>query len=168
MKAILRLLVIAAFMNGLLAGLNVQRALVDMPAWRVMGALGWAAFSRHADLGRNAPILIPLEAFSGTILSILVAWLVWRHAHVARSARISVVAAATLAAAGLLMTFRAAPFMLSLRHVGNDPALVQQAFEGFEFWGGVRGVFQVLAFGASLWSLAAVGVSRESDLRRSS
>jgi hypothetical protein len=69
---------------------------------------------------------------------------------------IAVYAAAALALSGLLITFKAAPFMLSLRHIPNaDEALLQQAFDGFEVWGGVRAVLQTMAFGANLWSLVA-------------
>jgi hypothetical protein len=46
--------------------------------------------------------------------------------------------------------------MLSLRHIRNaDEALLQQAFHGFELWGGVRAVLQTMAFGANLWALVA-------------
>jgi hypothetical protein len=55
------------------------------------------------------------------------------------------------------MTFKAAPFMLSLRHIGNeDVASLQHAFDGFRLWGGVRTVLQTLAFVANLWSLAVI------------
>src|SRR5258707_473490 len=74
-----------------------------------------------------------------------------------RFVAIPVYAAAALAVAGLLMTFKAAPFMLSLRHIGNEEvALLEHAFNGFRLWGGVRTVLQTLAFGANLWSLAAI------------
>ena len=50
-----------------------------------------------------------------------------------------------------------APFMLSLRHIGNeDLASLQQAFDGFRQWAGFRTVLQTLAFGANLWSLAVI------------
>ena len=59
-------LVIAATLVGsILAGTNVNRAVVEMPAWQQTGPLGWAAFSRHADLGRRAAILYPGSAFAG-------------------------------------------------------------------------------------------------------
>ena len=32
----------------------------------------------------------------------------------------------------------------------------QRAFDGFERWGNVRAVFQVLAFLANVWALAAL------------
>jgi len=155
MKALRYLIASAALMNGLLAGLNVQRALVEMPAWRAVGAPGWSTFSRNADLGPNARIVVPFEAFAGTILSISAALLFAPGPQLPRIGRTPVYAAAVLSALGLLTTLKAAPFMLSLRQAGNDPILLQRAFRGFEFWGGVRGVFHVLAFCASLWSLVA-------------
>jgi hypothetical protein len=55
------------------------------------------------------------------------------------------------------VTFKAAPFMLSLRHVGKqDVASLQHAFDGFRLWGGLRTVLQTLAFAANLWLLAAI------------
>jgi hypothetical protein len=57
---------------------------------------------------------------------------------------------------GMLPTRQAVPIMLSARRLGDDPVLLQRAFDGFEFWGRVWGVFQVLAFGAVLWSLVAL------------
>ena len=47
--------------------------------------------------------------------------------------------------------------MLGLRRLGDDdPAALQRAFDGFERWGNVRAVFQVLAFLANVWALAAL------------
>jgi hypothetical protein len=47
------LLVAATFIGGLLAGGNVDRAFVAMPAWEHVGAIAWGQFSRHADLGNR-------------------------------------------------------------------------------------------------------------------
>jgi hypothetical protein len=59
------LLIAATFMGGLLAGGNVDRAFVAMPALEQMGAIAWEQFSRHADLS-NGLVLYPLEAFGAT------------------------------------------------------------------------------------------------------
>jgi hypothetical protein len=74
----------------------------------------------------------------------------------AGSAALPTTAAAALATAGLLMTFKAAPYMLRVRHLDNDVSALQEAFDGFHRWSAVRGAFQVLAFGANLWSLWAL------------
>jgi hypothetical protein len=151
-----RLLVAATFANGILASGNINRGLVDMPAWRHVGPEAWAAFSRFADLGRVAMVLYPLEAFAGMILSVIVAVQCYRSGPRLRSARVPIYAAALLTVGGLVMTVRAAPIMLSVRHMGDDRVALQRAFEGFELWGGIRGIFQVLAYAANLWALVVV------------
>src|SRR5216684_8245748 len=65
------LLAAAAVLGGLLAGLDVDRTLVAMPAWQAVGPTAWAEFSRHADLGKGL-FLYPLEAI-GTFLLLMAA-----------------------------------------------------------------------------------------------
>jgi hypothetical protein len=147
-----RLLLLAAtLLGGLLAGVDLDRALVAIPAWQELGAEAWTAFSRKADLG-NGLILYPLEAIGSTVLT-LAAALSFRFDQTApRAASLSLYGAALLAAAGLAFTLKAAPIMLGIRGT-SDPVALQHAFEGFVFWGNVRGVCQVLAFVAQLWAL---------------
>jgi hypothetical protein len=64
-------------------------------------------------------------------------------------------AAALLGVAGLLLTLKAAPTMLRVRHLDDAPAL-QHALDAFQFWGNLRGLCQVLAFVGNLWSLVAL------------
>lgn len=103
-----RLIAAATLVNGLLASGNINRNLIDMPAWRHVGPLGWAAFSWHADLGRTAMILYPGEAFAGVILSVAVAAMFRRDRTAPRAAAIQVYAAALLTIGGLLFTIKAA------------------------------------------------------------
>jgi len=142
--------------DSLLAGGNVNRALIDMPAWQKTGPLAWAGFGRHADLSRRAMALYPLEAFSGVILSIAAVLSFRRDATSSRSASIPLYGAAALGVAGLLTTARAAPIMLSVRGLGESEPALQRALDGFQFWGNIRGAFQVLAFVANLWSLVVL------------
>ena len=58
------LLILAIFISVFLAGGNIDRAFVAMPAWEEVGAIAWAEFSRYADLG-NGLIFYPLEALVG-------------------------------------------------------------------------------------------------------
>jgi len=44
----------------------------------------------------------------------------------------------------MLTTAQAAPIMLSLHRIGNDPATLQQTFEGFYRWDSIRAVFRAL------------------------
>ena len=156
MKLVVTFIVSAALANGLLAGGDIDRWLVGMPAWQSVGILAWANYSRSADLG-NGFVLYPILAIGGTLLSLAAVVVFIRKGKHERVVAIPVYTAAALAVAGLLMTLKAAPFMLSLGHIGNeDTASLQHAFDGFKLWGGVRTVLQALAFGANLWSLAAI------------
>jgi hypothetical protein len=127
MKRILILIVGATLLDGILAGGDVDRWVVSMPAWRTVGVVAWANYSRSADLG-NGFILYPALAISGTFLSLAAAVSLarqWKHKSFVA---IAVYAAAALARSGLVITFKAAPFMLSLRQIRNaDEALLQQA-----------------------------------------
>jgi hypothetical protein len=161
MKLVVIFIVSATLTNGLLAGGDVDRWLVGMPAWQSVGVLGWANYSRSADLG-NGFVLYPILAIGGTLLSLAAVVIFMRGGKHERVVALPIYAAAALAVAGLLMTFKAAPFMLSLRHISNeDIALLQEAFDGFRLWGGVRTVLQSLAFGANLWSLAVIEKDRQ-------
>ena len=146
---------VAAVLNGMLAS-GINRTLVDMPAWQRVGAPAWAKFSRWADMGTYGLILYPLEGIGGAVLSIGAAIIYYRSRRsMTRSAAVPIYAAALLALGGMLATTQAAPTLLATRNI-SDPAALQKALNGFEFWGGVRAVFQFLAFCANLWSLVAV------------
>lgn len=66
------LLPLATFLGGLLAGVNADRLVVQMPAWRRLGPSAWAAYSRRADLG-NAAWLYPPLAFGAAVLNLVAA-----------------------------------------------------------------------------------------------
>jgi len=105
----------ATLANGLLAGGDVDRWLVGMPAWQSVGVLGWAKYSRLADLGSGF-VLYPLLAIGGTLLSLAAAATFMRQAKHERFVAIPVYAAAALAVAGLLMTVKGCSF-----HVESAP-----------------------------------------------
>jgi len=146
------LLILATLISGLLAGFNVDRAFVAMPAWNEVGAVAWAEFSRRADLG-NGLILYPLEAIGGALLTLAAAIGVHFDRSAPRLAAVALYAAVALAAGGLALTAMAAPIMLGVRGVA-DPAALRRAFEGFWYWGDWRALCQVLAFLAQLAALA--------------
>ena len=150
-----RFMLVAIAFNAVVASVGLDRLVVQMPAWRQVGVRAWAAYSRHADLG-NAWMLYPVAAFGGTALSVAAAVTIRRDRMAPSHAALAVYATAILAVAGLLVTTQAAPYMLSLRTIGDDPSALQHAFVGFDCWGGVRAVAQILAFVANLWSLASL------------
>jgi hypothetical protein len=148
------LLIPAALVSGLLAGLDFDRSLVAMPAWVLVGPAAWAEFSRHADLGAGL-VLYPLEAIGAALLTLAAALSLWRDGAASRLAGLALAAASLLAIGGLGLTFKAAPLMLGIRDA-TDPAALRRAFEGFRYWGDLRGICQVGAFLAQLVALAAL------------
>ena len=134
---------------------SLARTLVEMPAWRHLGPEAWAAFSRNADLG-NGRIMYPLAGIGGTLL-ILAAAITFRLS----SRRPLVVAiplygAALMAICVMLTTTQAAPIMLGLHRIGNDPTALRRAFEEFYRWDSIRAVFGALAGCAEIWALVAL------------
>lgn len=158
-------IIVAALMNGILASSNINRAFIDMPAWHHLGAQAWADFSRRADLSATGRVLYPMEAFLGAMLSIAAAVSFRWSGAKPRAAKTPIYGAVVMAAGGLVATVVAAPIMLSIRGL-QDPVGLQQALDGFTFWGGIRGTFQVLAYLANVWSLIAVGCPVPTTLER--
>jgi hypothetical protein len=147
-------LIFATLVSGLLAGGNVDRAFVAMPAWQQVGAITWAEFSRHADLG-NGLILYPIEAIGGALLTIAAAMIVHFDGNAPRAAAVLIYAAALFAVGGLILTAKAAPTMLGIRGV-SDLVVLQRAFEEFWYWGNLRAICQVSVFLLQLATLAVL------------
>ena len=146
----------ASLVTSILAGVDLNRGLIEMPAWQRTGPLRWAAFSRHADLGATATVLYPGVAFASAILTAGAAVSFHREGSQPPAAAVPIYGAALMTLGGLLATTRAAPIMLSVRGMADDAVALQRALDGFQLWGNVRGLFQVLAYAATLWSLAVL------------
>lgn len=144
-------LALAAVCGGYLAGAGFDRAFVAMPAWQRVGAGAWARFSRRADLG-NGLLVYPAAAFGAT-LGTLAALLLHFFATGTDGGTLILAAAFGLNALGLILTLKAAPIMLTLRHQ-SAPGELDAAFSGFRQWGNYRSVCQILGFFCQLWALA--------------
>lgn len=150
-----RFLMGATLLGGLLAGLNIDRAFVAMPAWKQLGALAWAVFSQKADLG-NGLFLYPFLAIGGLVLNVCALISYRFEKSKSKSGLVIFSLPVILGIGGLIITIKAAPIMLSVPSLGGNIDLVQKAFEDFSYWGGVRGVFQVLTFVADLFVLSTL------------
>lgn len=147
-------LIITASLLGAFAS-SLARTLVEMPAWRQLGAEAWATFSRRADLG-NGGFLYPISGIGGTVL-ILAAAVVFRLSpRRPLSAAIPLYGAVLMVICVMLTTTQAAPIMLSLNRIGSNPAALQQAFEGFYRWDSIRAVFVALGGCAKVFALVAL------------
>jgi hypothetical protein len=142
---------LAVVVAGLGAGLDLDRTVVALPAWRRLGVEPWAAFSREADL-RNGLVLYPLIGVGSAILSIVSA------ATAPTAARRAASLAAMSAVAVLATTAKAAPNMLRIRSTDAHDGL-RSAFDGFNRWHALRTVAQVVAFGASVTALQSASRS---------
>lgn len=144
-------LALATAVNGLLAGLNVDTAVVKLPARRRIGAVAYATFARGNDLG-NGLIVYPLLGVSAALLSILATMLAFVE-HEPAALLLPLVMATVLSLLHSLATSRAAPIMLSLNQAPDDAALLSAKLDRFARWHAIRALFQVLAFLALLWAL---------------
>jgi len=153
MSLVVILIALTTAINGLLAGLNVDTALVKLPARRRIGALAYATFARGNDLG-NGLFIYPLLGIGAALLTVLAtAFAFVSHARV----EVLLLSFATLLS--VLHTFattRAAPVMLSLKDAPDDEALLMAKLDRFARWHALRATFQVGAFFALLWALVVV------------
>jgi hypothetical protein len=148
------LIVVQQLLENVIGTMN--RTLVEMPSWRHLGVQAWAAFSRGADLG-SGRIIYPIAGIGGLLL-ILAAATVFRLGprrpwYVA----IPVYGSALMAICVMLTTTQAAPVMLSLHRIGDDPRALQQAFDGFYKWDSIRAVVGTLEGCLEIWALVALG-----------
>jgi hypothetical protein len=134
---------------------NLNRTLVEMPAWRAVGPLAWAAFSRHADLGVGR-IVYPLAGIGGTLLSLVAAVAFRLSPRRPLSAAIPIYASACASLGVMALTAFAAPIMLSLPRLGDDPVALARAFAGFGYWDAVRAVVGAVGGCADVWAVVAL------------
>ena len=142
---------VAAVFSGWLAGASIDRYIVQVPGFRHIDIVQWGEYSRHADLA-NGLVLYPAEAIIPFLLFIISFVIIIRSGQL-NSLKVPVFLALLLSASGLFFTIFAAPIILGIKNMPNDPVLLQQAFDTFHFWGGLRAGVQVLAFFPALWAL---------------
>lgn len=63
------LMVAATMFDAMVAGIGLDRVVVQVPAWTRLGPQAWAVYSRQGDLG-NGLLLYPTLAVGGCGLSI--------------------------------------------------------------------------------------------------
>jgi hypothetical protein len=151
MNLVPSLITLATAMNGLLSGLNVDTALVKLPARRRIGAVAYATFARGNDLG-NGLVVYPLLGIGAVLLTVLATAV----AYLERSPMEVVLPLSLASLLSLLHTFattRAAPVMLSIKDAPDDEAILTAKLDRFARWHAVRATFQVLTFFVLLWAL---------------
>src|SRR5260370_39493028 len=122
MNLVTSLLIIATAMNGLLSGLNVDTALVKLPArWRI-GAVAYATFARGNDLG-NGLVVYPLLGIGAALFTVLVTAVAYLE-HSPMGLLLLLSLASLLSLLHTAATTTAAPVMLSIKDAPDDEAIL--------------------------------------------
>jgi hypothetical protein len=145
------LMILATAMNGLLSGLNVDTALVKLPARRRIGAVAYATFARGNDLG-NGLVVYPILGIGAALFTVL-ATVIASLEHSLMELLLLLSLASLLSLLHTFVTVRAAPVMLSIKDTPDDEALLRAKLDRFARWHAVRATFQVLTFFVLLWAL---------------
>lgn len=126
----------ATALGGIAVGTSFDKSIVQLTAWRSVGAVPWATYSREADL-RNSLVWYPPLGIGTMFFSIAAAVAVHRDRTASRSAAVPTHIAALLAIGHMLATARAAPNMLSVKRTDESEAL-RAALDSFTRWQMVR------------------------------
>ena len=140
------LILAAAVVTGLLAGVSLAKSIVQLPARHRMGIVGFAAFSRAADLG-NGLIVYPILGISAALSTFL------QDTSLAHALPLYI--SALLALLHSVTTARAAPNMLSLRQPTSDEVKLTETLNRFARWHNLRAILQLLNFIMLVWSAVA-------------
>ena len=151
MNLVTSLMILATAMNGLLSGLNVDTALVKLPARRRIGAVAYAAFARGNDLG-NGLVVYPIFGIGAALFTVLATAIAYLE-HSPMGLLLLLSLASLLSILHTFATTRAAPVMLSIKDAPNDEAILTTKLDRFARWHAVRAMFQVLTFFVLLWAL---------------
>ena len=153
MNLVISLMIIATAMNGLLSGLNVDTALVKLPARRRIGAVAYATFARGNDLG-NGLVVYPILGSGAALFTVLATAIAYLE-HSSMGLLLLLSLASLLSFLHTFATTRAAPVMLSIKDAPDDEALLRAKLDRFARFHAVRATFQVLTFFVLLWALVA-------------
>jgi hypothetical protein len=147
------LLIIACIFGGLLAGGNLYRYMIEVPAWRHLDITEWSTYSKYADLG-NGLFLFPVEALGSTLALGIASAICLKNRNLKPVSSLHVSTA--FAITGIVFTFFAAPIMLHVPKIEGNTLLLQQTFSRFHFWGTLRGIAQILSFLFCVFALSNI------------
>lgn len=151
MKLEIFLMALATAVNGLLAGLNTDTALVKLPARRRIGPVAYAAFARGNDLG-NGLVMYPILGVGAAFFTVI-ATIIGYLEHFPMELLLPLSLASLLSLLHTFATTRAAPVMLSIKDAPDDEALLRAKLDRFARWHAVRAICQVATFFILLWAL---------------
>jgi len=162
-KFLRTILIAACSVSGWLAGANIDRYIVQLPAWKYVDIVSWAEYSRHADLG-NGLWLYPLEAVGTFILLVIASIIAIVNRPILKQSAPIIYAAAFFAALKIALSIFSSPVIMSLRTSGNDKQMLQNAFDMYHFWSPYNVIVQLFLFFFCLWALGKILVFSKTTL----
>lgn len=151
MNLILSLIFLAAVIDGLFAGIGIQKLFVELPARKKIGSVIFSKYSRSSDLA-NGLYVYPVFAIGGMLLKVLIFILVLKYDY-SRTIILPLASALTFSIGVLIMTAFAAPQMLKIGKTEDKEELLSPLLEKFVNYSYPRAVFMALQFLSVLWVL---------------
>jgi len=147
----LPLIALTTLIDGLFAGVGLQKLFVELPARKNLGTIAFAQYSRASDLG-NGVYLYSSFAIGGFLLKAFLLVLAWKRSYPG-DILVPLGLAVVFGGAVLVTTGFAAPQMLRIRRTADKEELLSPLLEKFVFYSYPRSVFMLLQFVAMLWVL---------------
>jgi len=126
--------------DGLLAGLSLDKVIVQLPARRKMGAAAYAAYARSADLGNGIAFYAAVGVGAAVLTVAAFGVAASRSSSAALTGLLAAAAALSVLHSGA--TGRAAPIMFALGRAGDDPAVLGPLLTRFARWSRARAALQ--------------------------
>ena len=152
--AVTSVAVAALVADGILAGVSLDKVIVQLPARRRIGVTAYAAYARAADLGNG----IAFYAAVGVGAAVLTLAAFGTAAGLGAPGAVTglLAAAAVLSLVHSAMTGRAAPAMFQIGRAGDDQAALAPLLARFARWSAARAAAQtatliVVAIAVAAW-----------------
>ena len=133
--------VAALVADGLLAGLSLDKVIVQLPARARMGAVGYASYARSADLGNGIAFYAPVGVSAAVLTVAAFGVAAGRGAPAAVTGLLA--AAAALAVLHSAATGKAAPTMFQIGRAADTRAALEPLLTRFARWSTARAIAQV-------------------------
>ncbi|MFI5891126.1 hypothetical protein ACIA5D_13535 [Actinoplanes sp. NPDC051513] len=138
------LLLAVVVFNGILAGLSVDKVVVQLPARRRMGVVAYAHYARAADLG-NGTALYSVTGVGAALLTIVTGVAASAN-DASTTVRFLLISAAALSVLHSAATAVAAPAMFRVGESPDTEADLAPLLSRFTYASAVRTVLQVATF----------------------
>jgi hypothetical protein len=138
------LLLIVVLFNGILAGLSVDKVVVQLPARHRLGVVAYAHYARAADLG-NGAVLYPTVGVGAALLTIAAA-VIALVVHASTTLQIVLACAAVLSVLHSAATAVAAPTMFRVGKCPDDDTALPTLLARFTYASSFRAALQIATF----------------------